>query len=420
MKTQWHLLVIALFTLACGCSPTSGTATESPLEGSPTNSPTGASPILDFGISEITDAQSFSLAGDPNGILYLLRGYQESLYLARSTNGGQTFGSAVLATGETPVHVLPIEHPALAVNGNGRVDIAWLEMPSDFIGATIWYASSSDGGQTFSAGQSVASESAGEVAMVQIALDEAGNPIVAWLNDSKLRFSRSFDQGKTFSEAVTTTDESCECCQPQISSSGEIIRIAYRGRESGNDKGDIRDILMIHSNDQGRTFEAIARVSDAHWYLPACPIAGPGLAARAGDYFVTWVDGRAEPPGVFTRGDIWFAASNDGGRSFSSNIRVNADESMHNTLPVIAIGPGGRLHFAWEAKEQGSTDTYIHYTWSDDTGQTFAPVAIIADSGDTGRGNPGKPQLVVDGNGRATLGWLDRLGARFATWTDSN
>jgi len=314
--------------------------------------------------------------------------------------------------------VLPIEHPALAVNAQGRVDIAWLEMPPDFIGAKVWYASSDDGGKTFKSGQLIETESEGEVAMIQLTLTESGNPILAWLNDSNLRFSRSLDQGATFSEAATLTHESCECCQPQIISDGEMIHIAYRSLESGNDKGDIRDIVMIHSNDGGQTFEPITRVSDEHWYLPACPIAGPSLATHAGNYYVSWVDGRAEPPGIFTRGDIWLATLEVGGQSFSKNMRVNTDEMMHNTLPSIAVGPGGRIHVAWEAHAQGATDTYILYTTSDDNGQTFASPTVITDNVDTAKGNPGKPLLTIDSNGNVTLGWLDRSGVRFANWVD--
>jgi hypothetical protein len=255
--------------------------------------------------------------------------------------------------------------------------------------------------------------------MVQLALDSAGNPFLVWLNDSTLKFSRSLDQGHTFSEAVSIGDGACECCQPQSIVIGNDIYIAYRGLEKDTERGDIRDIVMIRSNDSGLTFQPVTRVSDTHWYLPACPIAGPSMAVREGKFYIAWMDGRFEPPGTFRRGDIWLASSRDKGQSFSANLRINPDQEMHHTLPSIAIGPGGRIHIAWEAQAQGTREAFLYYTTSDDDGQSFASPQIIADNSDSTRGNPGKPIITADGTGHITLAWLDRLGVRMAVWIDT-
>jgi hypothetical protein len=290
-------------------------------------------------------------------------------------------------------------------------------MPPDFIGAKIWYSASEDGGRTFQPGQLIAEESTGEVAMVDLVFDAEGNPMLTWLNGSELKFARSFDQGRTFSKTMSIGNGSCECCQPKSILMNGILHIAYRSREPGNDQGNIRDIVMIHSDDGGRTFQPVTRISDAHWYLPACPIAGPSMATHDGNVYVSWMDGRLEPQGIFRRGDIWFASSTDGGKTFSPNIRINIDQDLHHNLPAIAIGPGGRIHIAWEA--QGTGRAFLYYTVSDDGGRTFASPQIIADNTDPVRGIPGKPALLVDSLGHVTLSWLDRGGVRLATWTDA-
>jgi hypothetical protein len=421
MKTipVWGLNCILLGLLA-GCAPTPKPAAATP-GASRTEAPT-ATPLtaeiadLEFGAT-IPHAQSQALAVGSDGTLYLLYGQDKSLFLVRSTDGGQTFSEPVLASGDVPAHVLPVEKPALALDDENRVAVAWLEMPPSFQGATIWYARSEDGGRTFEPGQSVAVEPAGEVAMVQVALDESGDPILAWLAGSKLSFSRSHDGGASFTEAISIGDGSCECCQPQIAVNDDEIHIAYRGLEPGNDKGDIRDIVMIQSADEGATFQPVTRVSDAHWYLPACPIAGPSLAIHNDLLYAAWMDGRLEEPGSFSRGDIWLASSQDDGKTFSPNIRINADSSQHHTLPVLAIGPGGRIHVAWEAQLQSERQAFLYYTFSDDGGGTFALPLTIADNSDPTLGNPGKPAMVVDSTGRVTLTWVDRSGARIASWT---
>jgi hypothetical protein len=374
---------------------------------------------VDFEVTEFPKAQSHWLTLGPDGDLYLIYGQSDSLFVARSTDGGQTYTEPVLATGDAPVHVLPIERPAISVGQNGRVGVAWLEMPPDFHGAKVWYAASEDGGQTFKPGQLVADEPEGEVTMVQVALDFTGNPILVWLNGSALRFSHSFDQGSAFSEAVSIGDGSCECCQPQLIVIDENIHIAYRSLEPGSDSGDIRDIVMIHSKDSGKTFEPVTRVSDAHWYLPACPIAGPSLTTHEGIFYIAWMDGRSEPPGTFSRGDIWLASSEDDGKTFTPNIRINLDQTMHHTLPSVAVGPTGRIHIAWEAQVPDTREAFLFYTTSDDRGQTFAPPQVIADNADATLGNPGKPVLAIDSVGHVTLAWLDRRGVRIATWSDT-
>ena len=419
MKTPRFILLFSLCILiGYGCTPSPTQTTESiPTEGAATESPI-ATTTVDFEVTDFPKAQSHWLTSGSDGNLYLIYGQYNSLFVARSTDGGQTFSEPVLATGDKPVHVLPIERPAIAIGQDGHVGIAWLEMPPDFHGAKIWYAASEDGGATFKPGQLVADEPDGEVAMVQVALDKARNPILAWLNGSKLKFARSFDQGFTFSETASIGDGSCECCQPQSFVTGENIHIAYRSLEPGNDKGDIRDIVMTHSEDGGQTFQPVTRVSDTHWYLPACPIAGPSLAIHEGTFYIAWMDGRSEPPGTFSRGDIWLASSHDGGKTFSRNIRINPDQSTHHTLPSVAIGPGGRIHIAWEAQASDTREAFLYYTTSDDGGQTFALPQTIAANTDETRGSPGKPVLAIDSVGRVALAWLDRQGVHIATWTD--
>jgi hypothetical protein len=132
------------------------------------------------------------------------------------------------------------------------------------------------------------------------------------------------------------------------------------------------------------------------------------------------MDGRFEPAGTFRRSDIWISSSKDGGKTFSANIRINPEQNMHYTLPTLAIGPGGRIHVAWEAQAQSTIEAFLYYAFSDDNGQTFAKPQVIADNADPSRGNPGKPKILVDAQGHVALAWLDRKGIRMATWTDPN
>jgi hypothetical protein len=418
MKSRNFIMVMMTLCVifVVGCS------SELPPAGAPTElqdaTLTQAPSPNQFESIDIPNARSVSIAGNSAGDLYVAYGIDHSLYVSRSTDAGLTFSAPVLATSDSQVHVLSVERPAIAVDNEGRVGVAWLELPADFQGADIWYATSHDGGQTFAAPVRAWTESSGEVAMVQVALDSDGNPYLAWLNGSKLKFTHSEDGGRTFSEAVRVGGGSCECCQPQVLVAEEDVYIAYRGVEASDTRGDIRDILMIRSVDGGANFGSPTRASDTHWYLPACPIAGPSVAMREDNLFIAFMDGRFEPAGTFSRGDVWFAALNDNDSTFSPNVRINPDQNSHHTLPSIAVGPGGRIHIAWESLSQGEGGNNLYYTFSDDSGQSFAPPQIVADNSDDSLGNPGKAMIVVDPEGSITLAWLDRSGAHIASWMD--
>lgn len=418
MKSQHSIPTMILCVLfLIGCSPAS-TAETAPT-GMPPAAASSAPSLLQFETVEIPDALSLSIAGNANGDLYLAYGIDHSLYVSRSMDAGRTFSEAVLATGDSQAHVLPVERPALAVGGANLAGVAWLELAPDFQGANIWYAESEDGGASFKPAILAGTEPAGEVAMVQLAYDGNGNPYLAWLNGSLLKFARSFDGGESFTSNQRIPGGACECCQPQMVILDDGIYIAYRGLESGGTNGDIRDILLVHSKDGGETFEPFTRVSDQHWYLPACPIAGPSMAIREDTFFIAWMDGRFEPADAFRRGDAWFASSADKGVSFSPNVRINPDQEAHHTLPSIAIGPGGRIHAAWESLSQSGGGNNLLYTVSDDGGQTFSQPQVIADNRDDSLGNPGKAVLHVDAMGNVTLAWLDRSGAHVAAWIDT-
>src|SRR5215204_4891077 len=135
MKTgQFRLLIYLCILTTFGCAPSSTQATEITTT-TVTDLPATDAESVGFKVTDFPKAQSIAMASNVDGNLYLVYGQDHSLFVARSNDGGQTFGKAVLASGDTPIHVLPIEHPGIAAGNDGRVSVAWLEMPSDFNGA---------------------------------------------------------------------------------------------------------------------------------------------------------------------------------------------------------------------------------------------------------------------------------------------
>jgi hypothetical protein len=408
------------FITACTAEPTATQVHLVPTEPASTTTEVSSIPstqpvAVDKPFSTITDfpaatSVALTLAGDT---LYIVTGQEHSLYVSRSTDGGETFTEPVLATEDASAHVLRVERPAISANEDGKVAVAWLELNFEGGDNEVWYAQSMDGGQTFESPQVVSEDPPGESAMVQVLLDPEGNPILSWLSGNKLRFARSSDGGETFSAAKEIGKGACECCQPAMLQNGNQLLVAYRGM-SADDRGSFRDAALITSTDGGETFNTVSFATDSHWYINACPISGPWITAEDATVNMTWMDGRADGPDNLMSSDVWFAASNDNGQTFSSNVKVSGDTSVHNFLPVMSVGPGGRIHIVWPAISPDA----IYYAISDDNGQTFSVPQVITDDREHGR--PAVPSMVMDSQGRIYLAWLDQQGMRLAVWEDTN
>lgn len=377
----------------------------------PTEHPPTVAPQIDETIiSDFPSTLSFSIVATPGGKVYAALGGHTGILVVSSTDGGKKFSEPVNASGEAPVHVLPVERPALASFGEETVAVAWLEQAEDFSGASVWLAISTNGGKTFGSAMEVAAEQGREVVMIQVLLDKSGNPMLAWLNDGNLRFTRSNDSGTTFNEVQTIGPGACECCQPSLAMKDGNVFIAYRGLEKQIDGNDIRDILLSTSSDGGQTFHPFTRVNDDHWVLNACPIAGPSMAMFENDMYVAWMDGRQAEPNQPYNGNVWFSVSKDGGKTFSPNMQINPNPGVHQTLPSLAVDANGHIHLAWEYHSADKQS--IQYSISEDGGTTFSePRELIS-------GFPRMPLLLTLPSGEILLGWQDHTGVHIQTWAE--
>jgi hypothetical protein len=108
-------------------------------------------------------------------------------------------------------------------------------------------------------------------------------------------------------------------------------------------------------------------------------------------------------------GDILFARSTDGGRTFSAPLNLSNDiagsgkgrltkDHWHNGSLALAKGPEGNLYAAWTEYEGA-----LWFSRSTDHGGTFAPPVIVAGRGrkDIARG----PSLAVGAQGAVYLAW---------------
>lgn len=176
------------------------------------------------------------------------------------------------------------------------------------------------------------------------------------------------------------------------------------------------------------------------------PVSDPARRAQApsvavgldGSVHVIWLDkgpvgaadrlGHAHSPGGHTHqawSDVYYARSDDDGRTFSAPVRVNAEDGevwgFAVSKPNIGIGPTGTVHVFYPANEISSTIgkpvAVSHYVRSTDGGKSFSkPVRL--------NGEPAEDlaEVVHGGLSQAhVFGTMSvgRDGSVYALWLDT-
>ena len=163
------------------------------------------------------------------------------------------------------------------------------------------------------------------------------------------------------------------------------------------------DILFARSLDGGRSFSQPRNLS----------------ASRGGDGKgrldrTTWsngsldiaagLDGSVIAAWTEYDGMLWLARSRDGGRSFTPPQHIAGGEKLPARGPSLAIGPAGHVYLAWTVGEDPDAD--IRVSQSNDGGATFAPPVRVGAAGAWADA----PQIATERNGALHLVYVEQAG----------
>lgn len=256
--------------------------------------------------------------------------------------------------------------PTVAVAADGTVYVGWTARDETARHASTLYLSASrDGGRGFDAPTKVNDDAKpGEHGMHSLAVSGDGRVHVAWLDERDIEpkeadpaqapspkhtesnrvvyFASSTDGGRTFSPNRRVAGEVCPCCKTSLAVGDDgRVYVGWRQVLAGN----LRHIAVAKSDDGGQTFAPPSIVSDDRWQLPGCPVSGPALATGADNSLrVLWYTaGEAGRPGLY------WSESQDGGATFSPR-RLLAETNGRGT-PALVRGTGGELSAVWEGAE---------------------------------------------------------------------
>lgn len=144
--------------------------------------------------------------------------------------------------------------------------------------------------------------------------------------------------------------------------------LAYVERADG-----ASDVMLRHSKD-GRAFSDPVRVNSREGDATVRNENPPKVAvAPNGDVYVCWANETAR-----WKGNIRFARSSDGGRTFLPSVTINSDEGrgmVGHAFQSITVDKRGRVYIAWideRNKKEQDRGAEIWISTSEDGGRTFS------------------------------------------------
>jgi hypothetical protein len=227
----------------------------------------------------------------------------------------------------------------------------------------------------------------------QVAVDARGAIHVVYGIGDQIRYRRSDDFGKRFSDPVNLPSVHTLSLGmrrgPRVAVSDDSICVSAIGGKQG--KGRDGDVLVTRSVDGGTTWTDPVRVND----VPDS--AREGLHAMAsgknGFFICVWLDLRNR------KTEIMASISTDGGRNWSKNTLVyrSPDGSVCECChPSVTIDPSSHIHVQWRNSLDGARDIYL--ASSTDGGKTFGKATKL------GMGSWSLDACPMDGGAVATAG----------------
>ncbi|MCA9606759.1 MAG: exo-alpha-sialidase, partial [Myxococcales bacterium] len=215
-------------------------------------------------------------------------------------------------------------------------------------------------------------------------------------------FARSTNGGNTWSteqQLSTPSGSTFVAANPQIAAAGSNVYVVWRDNRNGS-----LDLYLRRSTNDGGSFGGETRI-DVGDAAGSGSSFSPSIGADGTNVYVAWVDDR--DMGSF---DIWLNRSQDSGATWrSSAVQLDMETFSHDSIePHVVALPSGRAVVSWIDYRYGFPDPLATYT--DDGGDTWDAPQRLDTS--TGAGVSGSYDLAIGGDGNLVVAaWADdRMG----------
>jgi PKD repeat protein len=334
---------------------------------------------------------------------------QNDIFFTKSSNG---------RTWSVPVRVnndalgANQAEPAIAVDGSNNIVIVWTDARNG--NNDVFFAKSTDGGQSFPFNIRVNDVPAGAQSEPDVALDHLNPNIihVVWTDTrnaggSDIYYTNSTDGGSTFRTPNQRLNldgaGGPEQSQPKIAvGPNQDVYAIWTDARSGGAVG--RDIYFAKSTDRGTTWNTNIWVND-DYLTPNVAHMDPTIAVdSAGTIYAAWTDNRNSNTGS----DIYTARLTSGGSTFTPSVRANDDKTQASQSTPSLGAAAGTIELAWmDSRMAGSTNWDIYAASSSDGINWSANVRVNDDNVNAFQI---APALAVDASRDVFVAWLDTRG----------
>jgi hypothetical protein len=337
-----------------------------------------------------------------NGTLYVIwsdtRGEGENIYFSRSEDGGRTWLAPNVRISDVPTGLYDYP-PSMAIDEAGILYTTWTRYQR---AKHIYFAKSSDMGDTWTSSVQVDDNSSGVKKLPVVCVDASGDIYVVWedhrpYDDTDIYFARSTDGGETWTNPdirVNDDPSSYQRCPSMVTDPWGNLYVAY----DNHPDGEYAHIYLVKSTDGGDT-----------WIWPHVQMDD----GRSGNHYspelAVGQDGTIYASWSWWGGDhILFAKSTDGGETWSTpSIQVDyaPDNYFWNDHSSIAVDEAGNVYATWEAWNSGDSYPDVFFGMSTDGGETWTNPSVRVN--DETLNTQYHPTLAVDGHWNAYITWTD-------------
>ncbi len=322
---------------------------------------------------------------DNKGVLWVAWYYAGHIYVSRSADKGQTF-SLPVTVNRIPenIYAKAENRPKIAFGTRGEIYVSWTKKRTEkrFSG-DIRFSRSIDGGKHFSEPVTVNDDH--EITghrFDALAVNRRGDIYIAWLDKRDLLVAKA--AGKKYTGAAlyyalsTDRGKTFHKNKKIADSTCQCCRVAIAidhkqlpvivWRHIFAD--NIRDHAIVNFKQADQADKPI-RLSHDNWHIEGCPHHGPAISiADDGVYHVTWFNNAPQAHGLF------YANSTDQASSFSTPLNIGNYSKAAAHADVLSLGK--RVFIVW--KEFDSKQSVLYFMQSNNTGKSWSVPEQLAKS----------------------------------------
>ncbi|MGZ3159403.1 MAG: exo-alpha-sialidase [Burkholderiaceae bacterium] len=344
---------------------------------------------------------AMSVAFDSHGRLWRASVKERHVMVDYSDDDGKTFSMPVTVNAnQESIGAEGDSRPKIAIGKKGELFISWTRALDKPYSGDIRFARSVDGGKTFS--EPITINDNREVISHRfdsLAVGGDGRVYLVWLDKRDLSIAKKKHEpydGSALYYAVSEDGGATFPMNKKIADhSCDCCRIALAVPTTGAPAifwrhvypGNVRDHAFTRLDGSNE----VRRVSHDGWKIEACPHHGPALSvARDGVYHFAWFDNAPQANGLF------YAHSTDGGKTFSAPLTFGNNDRQPGHADMLSLG--SEVWLTW--KEFDGEQSLLYAMSSHDGGTTWSAPQKIAATSDAS-----DHPLLVSHAGHAFLSW---------------